>query len=53
MLRTFNSGLGLVLVVPDEQAEAVVERCRAMELAAWLIGEVAERAPGQEALEIV
>jgi phosphoribosylformylglycinamidine cyclo-ligase len=53
MLRTFNSGLGLVLVVPDEQAEAVVERCRAMELPAWLIGEVAERKPGQKPLEIV
>jgi phosphoribosylformylglycinamidine cyclo-ligase len=53
MLRTFNSGLGMVLVVPANQADSVKERLLAMELPAWIVGEVAERKTGQPAIEIV
>jgi phosphoribosylformylglycinamidine cyclo-ligase len=53
MLRTFNSGLGMILVVPANQAEGVIERLSAMEQPAWIVGNVAERKPGQPAVEIV
>ncbi len=53
MLRTFNSGLGMVLVVPANQADGVKERLLAMEQPAWIVGEVTERKSGQEAVEIV
>ncbi len=53
MLRTFNSGLGMILVVPANQADGVKERLLAMDQPAWIVGEVAERKPGQPAVEIV
>jgi phosphoribosylformylglycinamidine cyclo-ligase len=53
MLRTFNSGLGMILVVPAHQADSVTERCLAMGQPAWIVGEVAERKSGQPAVEIV
>ncbi len=52
MLRTFNSGLGLVMVVPPEQADEVVERLQAMEQPAYLVGEVVARKEGQDPLVI-
>jgi phosphoribosylformylglycinamidine cyclo-ligase len=53
MLRTFNYGLGMVLVVPANQADSVIERLSAMEQPAWIIGEVTERKSGQDAVELV
>jgi phosphoribosylformylglycinamidine cyclo-ligase len=53
MLRTFNSGLGMILVVPANQADSVKERLLAMEQPAWIVGEIAERKSGQPAIEIV
>ncbi len=52
MLRTFNSGLGLVMVVPPEQADEVVERLEAMDQPAYLVGEVLARDQGQDLLVI-
>jgi phosphoribosylformylglycinamidine cyclo-ligase len=40
MQRTFNLGLGLVIVVPADRAEAIVERLMAAGEAARVIGEV-------------
>ena len=53
MLRTFNSGLGMVLVVPADQADGVKERLLAMNQPAWIIGEVSARKPGEPAVEMV
>lgn len=53
MLRTFNSGLGLILVVTGDQAGDVVERLRAMGHMAWLVGEVVERKADQPAVELI
>ena len=52
MLRTFNAGLGLVMVVPPEQADEVVERLEAMGQPAYLVGEVTARREGQDPLVI-
>ena len=43
MRRTFNNGIGLVGIVPDNAAQEVLERLNAMNEKAFLIGEIAER----------
>lgn len=40
MRRTFNLGVGLVMVVPGESADSVVGRLRDLGQEAWIIGEV-------------
>ena len=43
MMRTFNNGIGLIAVVPDEAVEDVLERLNAMKEKAYVMGEIAER----------
>ncbi len=40
MMRTFNNGIGMVIVVPDHTAEDLLQRLTAMNQKAFLIGEV-------------
>jgi phosphoribosylformylglycinamidine cyclo-ligase len=40
MWRTFNNGIGLIIVVPDDCAQDVVERVAGMNEKAYIIGEV-------------
>ncbi|MCK8816668.1 phosphoribosylformylglycinamidine cyclo-ligase [Natroniella sulfidigena] len=40
MYRTFNMGIGMVLVVPEEEAEQVIETAQELGEEAYLIGEV-------------
>jgi phosphoribosylformylglycinamidine cyclo-ligase len=40
MWRTFNNGIGLIIVVPDEVAQDVVERVAGMNEKAYIIGKV-------------
>ncbi|MBS1239171.1 MAG: purM [Deltaproteobacteria bacterium] len=42
MLRTFNNGIGLVAVVPQQAASEVLDRLGAMKEQAWLLGEIIE-----------
>ena len=44
MLRTFNNGIGMVLVVPADQAQAVQTHLRNAQQENWLIGEVTNKA---------
>ena len=53
MMRTFNSGVGMVLFTPADQAEEVVVRLEALEQPAFVIGQVEPRAEGQEPVEFV
>lgn len=41
MLRTFNCGIGMVLVVPAEQVEDIITACRLDGVPAWQIGHMA------------
>jgi len=50
MLRVFNCGIGLVLVVEENQAEEIVSRLNSMGEKAFLLGEIAERQAGEEAI---
>lgn len=43
MRRTFNNGIGMVVVVPERSAEEVMDRLGAMENNAYFIGEIQER----------
>lgn len=45
MLRTFNMGIGLVLVIPSEQAREVIRELAALEQAAYFIGGVQKGKP--------
>jgi phosphoribosylformylglycinamidine cyclo-ligase len=41
MLRTFNCGIGMVLAVPADQAEHIINDCRLENINAWQIGTLA------------
>jgi len=43
MLRTFNYGIGLVLVVPPEQENDVLLRLQGLQEEAYVIGDISER----------
>ncbi len=43
MHRTFNNGIGMVVVVPEKAAQEVMDRLGALEEKAWFIGEVEAR----------
>ncbi|WP_168583174.1 phosphoribosylformylglycinamidine cyclo-ligase [Gephyromycinifex aptenodytis] len=42
--RTLNMGVGFVAVLPAEQADAAVRRAAALDLPAWILGEVVDGA---------
>ncbi|MDP2573999.1 phosphoribosylformylglycinamidine cyclo-ligase [Vibrio penaeicida] len=52
MYRTFNCGVGLIVALPKEQASAAVELLKAEGENAWVIGEIASAAAGEEQVEI-
>lgn len=52
MYRTFNCGVGLIVALPQEQAEAAVELLNTEGENAWVIGEIAQAEAGEEQVEI-
>ena len=48
MMRTFNNGIGMITVVPEQTAQDVLERLNGAEMQAFLIGEVVERKDSEE-----
>jgi len=40
MLRTFNNGIGMVLIVPAEDADEIMLRLKGLDEKAFLIGEI-------------
>jgi len=51
MIRTFNNGIGMVVVVPEDAARKVLERLAAMNEKAFAIGEVVERKGSDKRME--
>jgi phosphoribosylformylglycinamidine cyclo-ligase len=43
MMRTFNNGIGLILIVPDAHSQDVIDRLGGMDEQAFVIGETFER----------
>jgi phosphoribosylformylglycinamidine cyclo-ligase len=50
MLRVFNCGIGMILVVPREEEEDVIQRLRALSERAYAIGEIEGKQPDEPAL---
>ncbi len=53
MFRTFNCGIGMVLVVPEKEAEEVLIRLSGLNEQAYVIGEVGKCDVGSECVELV
>ncbi|MFW6050355.1 MAG: phosphoribosylformylglycinamidine cyclo-ligase [Myxococcota bacterium] len=53
MRRTFNLGIGFVLLVPPEDRDGVLQAVRAAGETAWDIGEVVTRAAGEAGVRFV
>ncbi len=53
MMRTFNNGLGLVMVVSEEEASEVLSRLKAMGESAYHIGSVESRQDDEDPIEFV
>lgn len=51
MLRTFNNGLGMVLIVRQDQVDDVMIRLSGLKEKAWIIGDVVERKEGEGSIE--
>ena len=43
MQRTFNNGIGMAIVVPEDSADDVMDRLGAMDQKAYFIGEIESR----------
>lgn len=53
MYRTFNMGIGMVLVVADDQTEEIIDRLKGLGDSAWVIGDIAACGVGDERVELV
>ena len=53
MLRTFNNGIGMVLIVPHEEADDIMHMLHSMDLQSYAIGEVAKLKKGEEAVKLI
>lgn len=52
MYRTFNCGVGMVIAVPAEQAEAAIALLQQAGENAWLIGQIEAAGEGEEQVEL-
>lgn len=52
MHRTFNNGLGMVLIVPADQCEDILIRLSGLNEKAWEIGEIAKNADETSAVKL-
>ncbi len=52
MYRTFNCGVGLIIALPKNQAQAAVELLQHQGENAWIIGEIASAQANEEQVEI-
>ena len=50
MLRTFNCGIGMALIVPVEEVDDILERLHGLGEQAYVIGEIGKREPEDESI---
>jgi phosphoribosylformylglycinamidine cyclo-ligase len=46
MIRVFNCGIGMVLILSPAEAETAIQSLQAVGLKSWIVGDVLERSPG-------
>lgn len=51
MMRTFNNGIGMIAVVPEDASQEILERLIAMNEKAFAIGEIVERKDSGERIQ--
>lgn len=51
MLKTFNCGIGMAIVVPAGEADDILDRLTALQEDAWIIGEIRERKPKEPSVK--
>jgi phosphoribosylformylglycinamidine cyclo-ligase len=53
LYRTFNYGIGMILVVPQDSADDILSRLRGLNEQAYVIGEIAACGENSEQVELV
>lgn len=53
LFRTFNCGIGMVLIVPEKESEEILIRLSGLNETAYVIGEIAKCDAGEECVEFV
>lgn len=53
MLKTFNNGIGMVLIVKSREASEILDRLRSMGERAYLIGEIGKAEKGEKPIEYI
>jgi phosphoribosylformylglycinamidine cyclo-ligase len=53
MLRTFNNGIGMVLVIPQEEVLDVNSRLQQLQLASYTIGEIVKRKDAEKDISVL
>lgn len=53
MYKTFNMGIGMVLVVADKDADDILDRLNGMNEKAWSIGKITACAEGSECVQLI
>ena len=53
MFRTFNCGIGMVLIVKAKETDDILEHLLALGETPWVMGEIAAQHPGEPQVEIV
>ena len=53
MFRTFNCGIGMVLIVKAKETDDILEYLLALGETPWVMGEIASQHPGEPQVEIV
>jgi phosphoribosylformylglycinamidine cyclo-ligase len=53
MYKTFNMGIGMVLVVADSEADDIIDRLNGMDEQAWNIGKITACQEGSECVQLV
>ena len=53
MYRTFNNGIGMVLIVPEREVEDIMVRLSGLKETAYIIGEITKTGDNEEAVELI
>ena len=53
MYRAFNMGIGMVLAVPENETEDIIDRLKGLGEEAWTIGEITACPEGTECVHLV
>ncbi len=53
MHRTFNNGIGMVLIVPEREVEDIMVRLSGLKETAYIIGEITKANDNEEAVELI